>query len=117
MSKPVTRWQVITPDPAGHAAFYEALFGWTTDADNPLAYRQVATGAEGGPDGGFWPAPPGTPPFVQFYVQVDDVAAHFERATAAGAEVLAPPQALPDGEHLAILKDPQGMPFGLVGGA
>ena len=25
MSKPVTRWQVITPDPAGHAAFYESL--------------------------------------------------------------------------------------------
>jgi predicted enzyme related to lactoylglutathione lyase len=117
MAAPVTRWQVITPDPAGHAAFYEKLFGWTTDADNALAFRQVATGAEGGMDGGFWPAPPDTPPFVQLYVQVEDVPACFARATKAGAEVIAPPQALPDGDYLAILKDPKGMPFGLVGGS
>lgn len=114
MPHPVTRWQVITPDPAAHAAFYEELLGWRSDADNALAYRQVDSTGDGGLDGGFWAAPEGVAPFVQLHVRVDDLDAVFARASAAGCAVIAPPQALPDGERLAILKDPQGLPFCLV---
>lgn len=114
MTSPVIQWQVVTPAPEKHAAFYAELFGWSIDADNPLAYRRATSGSERGIDGGFWPAPPETRPFVQLYVEVEDVGVSFARAQELGCAVIAPPQALPDGDELAILHDPVGMPFGLV---
>lgn len=114
MPNPVIRWQVVTPDAASHSGFYAELFDWRVDDANALAYRQAASGAEHGIDGGFWPAPPGVKPFVQLFVEVEDVRAAFERALALGATAIAPPQALPDGDELAILHDPQGLSFGLV---
>jgi predicted enzyme related to lactoylglutathione lyase len=112
MSHPVTRWQIVTPDPARHAAFYAEAFGWSVDAQNPLGYRQVAPQA-GGIGGGFWPAPAGVAAFVQLYVEVEDVQAHVDRASALGARVLVPPQVLPEGDELAILHDPHGVAFGI----
>lgn len=114
MGRPVTQWQVITPDPAAHASFYAKLFGWTIDDDNPMAYRQATTGGAGGIDGGFWPAPEGTRPFVQLYIDVENVNETFEQAVELGCQAIAPPQALPDGGSIAILHDPSGMPFAVV---
>jgi predicted enzyme related to lactoylglutathione lyase len=37
----------------------------------------------------------------------------FARTRGLGAQVIVPPQALPDGDALAILVDPEGRPFGL----
>lgn len=112
MTNPIVQWQVITQDPAKHSAFYADLLGWKIDGDNRMAYRQTKIGD--GIEGGFWPAPEGTNPFVQLYVRVDDVRATFERAVELGCSPIAPPQALPDGAMLAILHDPQGMSFGLM---
>jgi len=112
--RPVTQWQMITRDPEQAAAFYSTLFGWTIDMDNALGYRQVRTGAGRGIDGGIWPAPPGAPAFVQLFVEVEELEGSVAQATALGAEVIMPPQALPDGDVLAILRDPSGMPFGMM---
>ena len=37
------------------------------------------------------------------------------RAEKLGARVIIPPQMLPGGDVLAIMHDPQGIPFGLMG--
>lgn len=111
MGQPVTHWQIVTKNPDGLATFYSTLFDWTIDADNPLGYRQVATGAGRGFEGGFWPAPPEANSFVQLQVEVGDVAAFVEKATAMGAKVIVPPQTLPEGQVLAVLQDPEGVPF------
>jgi predicted enzyme related to lactoylglutathione lyase len=50
---------------------------------------------------------------VQLFMQVDDCPAHVARALELGASVLIPPQALPDGDVMAILKDPAGLSFGV----
>ena len=113
MGSPVTQWQILSKRPDETAKFYGELFGWKVSADNPLGYRQVATGASNGIDGGIWPAPPEAPNFVQLFMGTDDMDAHVARAVALGAKVLIPPQALPGGDRLAILLDPQGMSFGL----
>lgn len=110
MPHPVTRWQIVTPDPARHAAFYARIFGWSVDDRNALGYRQVAA-EPGGIGGGFWPAPAHAAAFVQLYVGVEDVQGHVERASALGARVLVPPQVLPEGDELAILHDPLGLAF------
>ena len=114
MGNPVMQWQVITPDPEAHARFYGELFDWKIDANNALAYRQSSSGDARGIDGGFWPSPPNVRPFVQLFVEVEDVPAAFQRALELGATAVVPPQKLPDGGELAILHDPTGMSFGLA---
>ncbi len=114
MSNPVIKWQVITPDPEAHARFYGELFDWKLDLENALAYRQASSGDDRGIDGGFWPSPQGVRPFVQLFVEVEDVPAAFQRALELGGTAIVPPQMLPDGDELAILHDPTGMSFGLA---
>jgi predicted enzyme related to lactoylglutathione lyase/plasmid maintenance system antidote protein VapI len=106
----VKQFQILARDPEAVASFYRALFGWTVDASNALGYRQIRTGP-GGIDGGIWPAPPQAPTFVQLFVEVADVAVAVARAVELGARVIVPPQALPDGDAMAVLLDPHGMSF------
>lgn len=49
--------------------------------------------------------------FMQLYIEVDDVAGSVEKAAGMGASVIVPPQKLPDGDELAIVLDPEGIPF------
>jgi predicted enzyme related to lactoylglutathione lyase len=112
MNQPVIRWQIITPDPDASSKFFTQLFGWETSRNNPMGYREVRAG-KGGIHGGVWPAPPGTKPFVQLYVQVENVAACIEKATALGAKVIVPKTVLPEGQEMAVLLDPQGMPVAI----
>lgn len=114
MSNPVVRWQIISPKPQETSEFFERLFGWQSQTDKLLHYRAIDTQSEKGIQGGVWPAPPGVSPFVQLFIEVDDCAANAKSAAAIGATVLVPPQVLPDGDCMAILKDPQGLPFGIV---
>jgi predicted enzyme related to lactoylglutathione lyase len=115
MSQPVIRWQLISPDPERSSTFFRQLFGWQTSRDNALGYREVTAG-DGGIHGGIWPAPPGVTPFVQLFVQVDDIDACVAQATSLGAKVIVPKTALPDGNEMAVLHDPQGLPVAICTG-
>jgi uncharacterized protein len=112
VSHPVVRWQIISPDPDATTSFYQKLFDWQSSEDNALGYRELKTG-DGGIDGGVWPSPQGERPFAQLFVAVPNVEAHVARATSLGAKVLVPPSALPDGDVMAVLLDPVGLPFGI----
>jgi predicted enzyme related to lactoylglutathione lyase len=114
MASPVVQWQVITKDPTKHASFYADVFGWKIRTDNSLGYRMVESGNGRGIDGGFWPAPPEANAFVQLFVEVDDIGETVKRVKEAGGDVLIPAQMLPDGDQMAILRDPMGMSFGVV---
>ena len=113
MGNPVTQFQIVSKAPEATAWFYGGLFGWTIDADNPMGYRRIHTGSSAGIQGGIWPAPPQAANFAQLFVTVDDVAASAQRAGELGARVIIPPTTLPEGETIAVLHDPQGMPFAL----
>jgi predicted enzyme related to lactoylglutathione lyase len=112
MTHPVVRWQIISPNPDATTDFYERLFGWSTTRANALGYREVVTGADG-MDGGVWPGPPHERPFVQLFVAVPDVERHVARAMELGAKLLVPASVLPDGDSMALLLDPSGLPFGV----
>lgn len=116
MANPVVMWQIVAKHPEKVADFYGGVFGWQIDQNNRLNYRMVDTGTEEGINGGIWPAPPEAATFVQLFIRVDDVAAYVGKASANGARVLIPPQALPDGDVMAILVDPEGLTFGLTQG-
>ena len=114
MGNPVTQWQVITRDPGKHSEFYATVFGWKVNADNPLGYRMVEPGSDKGIPGGFWPAPPEAQAFVQLFIEVTDIQDAVRRVSENGGTVLIPPQTLPQGEQMAILRDTMGMSFGVV---
>jgi predicted enzyme related to lactoylglutathione lyase len=114
MSSPVVQWQIVTKDPEAASAFYANLLGWRIDTDNPLGYRVVDTGATEGIQGGIWPSPADGHNFVQLFIRVASVAESVARAEQLGARTIIPPQVLPEGDVLAIVQDPQGIPFGLM---
>lgn len=100
----------MSPKPDESTRFLKALFGWTVTQQNAMGYREVDTGPEGLP-GGVWPGPPEERPFVQLFVSVPDVAAAAEQAKALGATIVIPHTVLPDGDAMAILADPTGLPI------
>lgn len=113
MSSPVVQWQIISKEPDKVAAFYRSLFGWTISANNALGYREVKA-EPGGMQGGIWPAPPEAPNAVQLFIAVEDVPKAAKSAVELGAKVIVPPTVLPDGDAMAVLLDPTGMPFGIM---
>lgn len=114
MGAPVVRWQMLSSKPDELARFYTRVFGWTESRANALGYREITTGAASGINGGIWPAPPEAAPFVQLFIEVDDVDATIANVIANGGSVLIPKSSLPDGDTMAIVRDPQGMSVGLV---
>jgi predicted enzyme related to lactoylglutathione lyase len=113
MGSPVMQFQILSRDPDAAAGFYGSLFGWSVSTANGLGYRELETGSEAGIKGGIWPIPAEAPSGVSLYVQVEDVTAAVDHATALGASVVIPPQELPDGDAMAVIVDPQGLTFGL----
>ena len=113
MPNPVFQFQIVSKDPDETASFYTQLFEWSVDANNALNYRQIETHAREGIQGGIWPAPPEAHSFVQLFIAVEDVGAAVQKAEALGAKVLIPPTAIPGGEEMAVLLDPQQISFGV----
>jgi uncharacterized protein len=111
MSNPVLEFQIISKDPDGTGRFYSELFEWSINLDKVMGFRRIDTGSREGIQGGIWPAPPQAPNFVQLFVAVDDVAAVVSKAEAIGARLLISPTTLPEGGEMAVMHDPQGMPF------
>lgn len=79
---------------------------WITESSNRETSRPWTAGS--------WPVPPEGHGFVQLFVQVDDLPRRMAKAQELGAKVLIPPQALPDGDELTILLDPEGIAFGMM---
>jgi uncharacterized protein len=114
MGQPVSRWQIIAKNPDQAADFYCKLFGWSVNTDNPLGYRTIDTQSGEGVGGGIWPCPPDGQGIVVLYVSVDDVATCIEKACSLGGSVIIPPQKLPEGDEMAVIRDPEGLAVGLL---
>ncbi len=104
-----------TLDMATATAFYTAVFGWSTQSDDP-DYHQWANGKRG--LGGMMilaeqAKAMGAPPNWMGYISVADVAAKAAQAQAAGATVYVPPTAIDGAGHFSVLADPQGGVFAL----
>ena len=85
MANPVVHFEVTAKDVAKQSAFYKGLFGWSIDANNPMNYGIINTGAEGSIDGGI---AKGNAPMVTFYVEVDDLQAALDKAAGMGGKVV-----------------------------
>ena len=115
MPNPVVRWQIVSPDPQRTVTFYRELFGWDISQANAMGYRELRTGTLSTQpvDGGVWPSPQGQAPICQLFIAVVDVQACVAKAEGLGAKVIVPYSVLPDGDAMAVLMDPTGLPFGI----
>jgi predicted enzyme related to lactoylglutathione lyase len=113
MGQPVVHWEIASNDAKRLQDFYARLFGWKIDSNNPMNYGLVDTTGQGGINGGIMQTPPGTPSYVTFYVQVDDLQGYLDRAGALGAKTCVPPTPIPDMGAFAMFTDPDGHMIGL----
>ena len=107
MPNPVVHFEIGSRDKAGAAKLYQELFDWTIQDAGPAA---MIAGA--GITGHITEL--GHEPFhyTMFYVQVEDVAAHIEKAEGLGCKKLVGPLTIPTGTF-AWIADPDGNTIGL----
>ncbi|HZQ28187.1 MAG TPA: VOC family protein [Acidimicrobiales bacterium] len=104
-ARPVVHWELQALDPERQRAFYSGLFNWTI-GDGPI--MQIPPGI-GGPEpgpGGHIRA--GDRTGITLYVQVRDLRASLEQASAMGGAVVIEPFDVPGGPTLAAISDPEG---------
>jgi predicted enzyme related to lactoylglutathione lyase len=110
MGRPVVHFEIGCRDTAKTQAFYGQLFDWDITQAGPAA--NINTGAEG--INGHITALGHEPHnYVTVYVQVDDLQAYLDKATALGAKTLVKPVPIPTGKF-AWLADPDGNIIGLL---
>ena len=109
-------YELMTPDPEGSKAFYDAVVGWTIgDAEAAYnGYRMI--GADSGFAGGVLPLTEdmqqhGARPTWLGYINVDDVDRALESIESAGGKTLLPGTDIPNVGRIAMVADPQGAPF------
>jgi len=110
-------YELLTPDPAGAKAFYDAVVGWNVAAESqfPNGYRMIGR-SDGKFAGGLLPLTDemkehGARPTWLAYISVDDVDSTVTSIEQAGGKALMPAFDIPDIGRVAMVTDPQGAPF------
>ena len=111
IGRPVVHFEIGCRDNAKTRDFYTKLFDWQIHAAGPASVIQ--TGAGKGIDGHITSLGHEPQHYVTVYVEVDDLQAYLDKATALGGKTLVPPVKIPTG-HFAWLADPDGNIVGLL---
>ena len=108
MANPVVHFEIGCRQSQKTQEYYAKLFGWKIQQAGPAA--MIDTG--GAVTGHITEL--GHKPFhyTIFYVEVDDVQAYLDKATALGGKMLVPPIDIPTGKF-AWMQDPEGNTVGL----
>ncbi|UHQ55442.1 VOC family protein [Microbulbifer sp. YPW16] len=118
-------YELITDDIDASQAFYSQLLGWEVaeKGGSDPAYRimqapEAGTGASHG-IGGLLQltaemSSGGASPTWLGYIAVDDVESCAAKAGVAGGRTLMPPRDIPETGCVAMLADPQGIPFYVI---
>ena len=116
-------YELMSPDPAASKAFYDAVVGWTIEAQSVVPggavdYRMIGRSA-GGNAGGMLKLDDamrshGARPMWLGYLYVEDVDARVAAIEADGGKVLMPPHDAPGIGRFAMVTDPVGVPFYLM---
>lgn len=117
-------YELMTADPDASKAFYDEVIGWTIEPQpsGEMDYRMIDSGSGGGMVGGVMRLTDamqagGARPCWLFYIGVDDVDASVAKIGAAGGSVLMPAWDIPGIGRMAMVADPQGIPFYVMRGA
>jgi len=110
-------YELMTTDPEGAKAFYDAVVGWTVSEGAPEfnGYRMIGR-ADGGMAGGVLPLTDemqqhGARPTWLGYLNVEDVDQTVASVERAGGRVQMPATDIPNVGRIAMVADPQGAQF------
>src|SRR5437868_13385571 len=110
-------YELMTPDPDGAKAFYDAVVGWTIGEAAPEfnGYRTIGR-SDGGFAGGVLPLTDemqqhGARPMWLGYICVPDVDEAVSSIERSGGKTLMPANDIPNVGRIAMVADPQGAPF------
>ena len=113
MGNPVVHVEVTGKDGAKLQKFYEDVFGWKLDTNNPGGYGMLS--GEGQTiTGGIGDAPQGSPGGVTFYVHTGDAKATLAKIETLGGRVLMPLTQVAPETTIALFADPEGHVIGLM---
>jgi uncharacterized protein len=119
MAAPVTHFEINARDSKRANQFYSNLFGWSIETvgdPTTMVYGMVNTGVKMGINGGIGQTQEGGHASVTFYVQVEDVPSHLDRAVALGGRVIVPLTEVPGMVTFAQFADPEGNIVGIIKG-
>ena len=115
-------YELMSGDPDASKKFYDDVVGWKVGAKPPgdMDYRMIS--APDGDVGGVLRLTEemrkhGARPVWLGYFGVDDVDKTVAKITAAGGKVLMPAWDIPNVGRIAMVTDPQGIPFYVMRGA
>lgn len=111
MAAPVVHFEIAGKDGKKTREFYGKLFGWEYQMMED--YGLVAATGEKSIGGGVSGTPPGVPPYVTFYVMVDDLDKYLKQAESLGGKMTVPPTPIPNYGSFAMFADPDGNMIGL----
>lgn len=112
MGDRVVSFEIGCDDLKAASVFYERVFGWRTSDYGPNG-RRIHTDAVDSMAGHLvaleeWPNA------LNFYIEVDNIAAKIDDVVAAGGEAVLGPLPTPDGQAFAWVKDVAGNILGLL---
>ena len=119
MGQPIVHFEIMGKDTNKLRSFYGDLFGWKIgEPMGPeLGHYALIDAESSGLAGGIGEPQAGSGPRTTVYVQVPDLQATLDKATARGGTVVMPPMDVPGGNvTLAMFTDPDGNLIGLSKG-
>ena len=108
---PVVHFEIGCRDIAKTEQFFGELFGWHMQRSGPAA--TIDTGSQQGVQGHMTALGHEPQHYTIFYVEVDDIQACLDKATALGGKTLVPPIKIPTGTF-AWFSDIDGNTIGLL---
>jgi predicted enzyme related to lactoylglutathione lyase len=112
MPHPVVYFEIGCKDLAKTEKFFGELFGWKTQRNGITS--TIDTGSQQGVPGHMTALGHEPQHYTIFYVEVDDLQAYLDKATALGGKTLVPPVKIPTGGAFAWFSDPEGNMIGLT---
>lgn len=113
MGNPVMWFELLVENPEKSNDFYNKLFDWKINSDNPKNYGFVNTGSEKGIHGGIGHPGHTGEKSVMIYIEVDDLDLYLKKAIELGGTSILEPQVI-DGFPIAIFQDLDGHRIGLI---
>jgi predicted enzyme related to lactoylglutathione lyase len=112
MGAQIVHVEVRGKDGAALQSFYEDVFGWDLDTDNPGGYGMVRQAS--GVSGGIGASQDGGIGHVTFYVHADDPQAALDKVAARGGRVIMPLTEVAPETTIALFADPEGHVVGIM---
>ena len=112
MAAQIVHVEVRGKDGAKLQSFYEDIFGWTLDKNNPGGYGMVRQ--DSGVSGGIGASQDGGAGHVTFYVHTDNPQAVLDKVAAGGGKVIMPLTEVAPETTIALFADPEGHVVGIM---